>query len=177
MIDVIILVILLIMVGIGYYRGFVWQVLRLARILLLLIVLYVFGNYIVAFFLPIINPWVESTFLSSIPVAFRSQIATLIIRLFFPVVFYIVASFITKKMLKLFHGKAIKKIPLVGILNSLLGSVVAFIEFSIIFLLLVALMPVAGTELNMYMVEHSYIIRFVQEQIPAIIKIIQMYWS
>lgn len=177
MIDIICISILVIMMIIGYNRGFIWQVLRLARMLLLLILLYVFGNYVIAFFLPIINPWAESLFFKSVPDTFRTQVSTLAIRLLFPIVFYLVIRLVTGKLLVVFQGKVIKKIPLVGTLNSILGSGIALIEYIVLFLLFVALMPLVGHELNTYIIDNSYIIRFVQDHLPSIIKIIQMYWS
>lgn len=177
MIDIFLVVLFLLMLVKGYKSGFVWQVLKITRLLLMLAIVYLFGNQIALFLMPYIKPIVVNMFLQGMPSYLSDQIAIYIIRLFFPFILVFVMGRLTKQMLKLFHGKIIKNIPLVGMLNAMLGSVVAGLEAIVIFLLVVALMPVVGPEWHQYMITNSMFVRFAQEQLPAILSILQMYWS
>lgn len=177
MIDFVLIVLFIVMMVIGYKRGFIWQVLKLVRLLVLLAILYVFGNQITSFITPVIKPAVESFILSNVSENLKDQLAVFIIRLILPVAIIFVVSIVTKQMLRLFHGKIIKNIPLVGMLNAVMGSCVAIVQSIVIFFLIVALMPVVGSEWNTYVTNHSFLIRFAQEQIPYLISLFQMYWS
>lgn len=177
MIDVILLFLFVLTAVLGYHRGFIWQILKLCRLILLLAVLYIFGNQITAFITPMIKPLIDSVVLQNVTGTLKDQLTVFIIRLFLPVVVILFIGIITKQILRLFHGKIIKNIPLIGMLNAIMGSVVAMIQSILIFVLIVALLPVAGSEWNSYVTNNSFLVRFAQEQLPYLISLFQMYWS
>lgn len=177
MIDIILVLLFLLAIVIGYYHGFVWQVLRLLHTIVLLVILYLFGNQIVSYFLPALIPWFESNFLKEVPVLVRHQVAEYIIRIGFSIVIYTIVQLFLRRLIALFHGKIIKKIPIVGILNSLLGSFFAVFEYILLLLLAVSLLQFLGADTAKYVSEHSYVIWFIQNQFPVIIKLAQVFWS
>lgn len=177
MIDILLVGILLFMIVLGYHRGFVWQILKFARLLVMLVIIYIFGNQIALFLLPFIKPLISQFLLQGVTGSLKDQIASFIIRLCLPMILVFVVGIITKQLLRLFHGKIIKNIPIVGMLNAILGSIVSVLESVFIFLLVVALLPVIGSEWNTYVVQNSYFVRLAQEQIPYLINMLQMFWS
>lgn len=177
MIDIILVILFIGAIVIGYYRGFVWQVLRILQTVVLLAVLYLFGNQIVTYFLPSITPWFETTFLKEVPTFVRPQVSEYIIRIVFSISFYTIVQLLLRNITALFHGRIIKKIPIVGIFNSVLGSVFACLEYILLLLLAVSLLQFLGADTAKYVSEQSYIVAFIQNQFPVIIKSAQVYWS
>lgn len=177
MIDVIILCIFLFMVTSGYKKGFIWQVLNLARMIIVLVLIYLFMNQITVRIAPFVQPWIENIFLQNIAFEVRSQVSFFIVRLILPIGLIVLVRFVTAQMLRLFHGRIIKTIPIVGMVNAILGSAVALLEFMLLLLIFIALMPLAGSQWNMYLMEQSLVIRFAQANLPSLIQLLQMYWS
>lgn len=177
MIDILIVLFFAGMIVIGYRQGFIWQVLKLCRLLFLLIIFYFFGHQITEILSPLIKPFIESVILQNMTDSFKEQASSFLIRLFFPFLLILIMSIITKQILRLFHGKIIKNIPIVGMLNAIMGSAVAIVQSLCLFFLIVGLLPLVGSEWNVYVTNNSLIVRFVQEQIPYLLSFFQMYWS
>lgn len=178
MIDFGLILLLAITMIIGYRNGFIWQLLKLLRLILILGIIYFFGNQITLWLLPIVKPYVIDFLSRSVGVAenLQDQVAVFVIRLLLPCIVILVITFFTKQVISLFHGKIIKNIPVVGMFNSLLGGLLAGVQCVSLFLLVVALFPSVGNDWELYMSQHSVLVGIAKTQLPEILKLLQMYW-
>lgn len=175
-IDIVLVILLLVSIAVGYHHGFIWQVLKLVQTVFLIVILFLFGNQIIGYFVPMFSPWVSQQFLQSVPEIARPQMSELIIRIVLSMGLFSVSNFFLNKVIRIFHGKIIKKIPVVGITNALLGSIFSVFEYLIVVCLVIAALPVIGTELSMYVHDQSHVVKVIESIFPVIVEFFQANW-